>query len=313
MVFNRIIIWGLKNKYHTHRYIHKAFYENAKKLGYDVIWVEDEKVNSKFIKYGDLIISSEVIGKMVPEKKCLDDYNLPVIDGVYYCLHNFNYIFTSKIKFDYLLNLKVYIKDRAEKSDIKWGEATYFDSEKHILYQPWGTDLLPDEFKKPVFNHNKIVFWIGSIWNNELNQGNLVEIKKLKEALNRKGIKFLQLRFIPDFLNIFLIRFSRIAPAIAGRYQVEENYLPCRMFKNISYGQLGFSNVSKFNDIFENCSVYNSDIEKAVEYVLSLSKKDYKELIIKQQEIVKQYTYKNSFDNIIKAFNFINSNKEINK
>lgn len=56
MKFNRIVIWGLRKKYHTHRYIHKAFYENAKKLGYEVAWLEDEKNNAKLIKPGDLII-----------------------------------------------------------------------------------------------------------------------------------------------------------------------------------------------------------------------------------------------------------------
>jgi hypothetical protein len=47
------------------------------------------------------------------------------------------------------------------------------------------------------------------------------------------------LKFVPDWVNVAAIRRSRIAPAIAGRWQVEHNYLPCRMFKNISYGQLG--------------------------------------------------------------------------
>jgi aspartate aminotransferase-like enzyme len=55
MKFDRIVIWGLRKRWHTHRFIHKAFYENAKKLGYKVIWVEDEKTNANLIRVGDLI------------------------------------------------------------------------------------------------------------------------------------------------------------------------------------------------------------------------------------------------------------------
>ena len=301
MVFNRIIIWGLRKKYHTHRYIHKAFYENAKKLGYEVMWLEDEKNNAKIIKAGDLIISAEVVGKMVPEKFKFEDYNLPVVEGVYYCLHNYKDVFTEKISNGYLLKLQVY-SVLAEKSDTKLGPVTYFDTKSKTLYQPWGTDLLPEEFKKPVFAKSKFVFWVGSVWNNALNQGNLEEILKLKKALVKNNLKFVQVRFVPNFLNIFLIRYSRIAPAIAGLYQVENNYLPCRMFKNISYGQLGFSNVEKFNDILKDANIYSKNIDEMVDSILKLSEKDYKNIVIKQQEIIKDYTYKTALENIFKAF-----------
>lgn len=301
MVFNRIIIWGLRKKYHTHRYIHKAFYENAKKLGYEVFWLEDEKSNAKLIKSGDLIISAEVVGKMVPEKFKFEDYNLPVVEGVYYCLHNYKDVFTEKINNGYLLKLQVY-SVLAEKSDTKLGPVTYFDTKSKTLYQPWGTDLLPEEFKKPVFSKSKFVFWVGSVWNNSLNQGNLEEILKLKKALEKNNLKFIKVRFVPNFLNTFLIRYSRIAPAIAGNYQVENNYLPCRMFKNISYGQLGFSNVEKFNDILKDANIYSKNIDEMVDKILKLNESDYKNIVIKQQEIVKDYTYKTALENIFKAF-----------
>lgn len=301
MKFNRIIIWGLKKKYHTHRYIHKAFYENVKKLGYEVIWLEDEKNNAKIIKTGDLVISAEVVGKMVPEKFKFEDYYLPVVEGVYYCLHNYKDVFTEKINNSYLLKLQVY-SVLAEKSDIKLGPVTYFDTKSKTLYQPWGTDLLLEEFKKPVFSKSKFVFWVGSVWNNALNQGNLEEILKLKKALGKNNLKFIKVRFVPNFLNTFLIRYSRIAPAIAGLYQVENNYLPCRMFKNISYGQLGFSNVEKFNDILKDANIYSENIDEMVGNILKLCESDYKNIVIKQQEIVKDYTYKTALENIFKAF-----------
>ena len=301
----RIVIWGLKKRYHTHRHIHKAFYENAKKLGYETLWVEDEKGNQKYIKPGDLIITAEPVGKMVPEKFKFEDYNLPIRDDIYYCLHNVKDIFKNKLNPNNYINLQVYTTKQAEKSDQKWGPATYFDTKSKTLYQPWGTDLLPDEFKKPVFNNNSLVFWIGSIWNNTLNQGNINEIEELKTVLKQTRLKFINLRFIPDWLNIFLIRKSRIAPAIVGKFQADVNYLPCRMFKNISYGQLGITNVKKFKDILGDSFIEGNSIKELIENALSLPKEEYLAKIKAQQEIIKNYTYKNALENILKTFDKI--------
>lgn len=308
MQFNKIIIWGLRKKWHTHRFIHKAFYENAKKLGYKVIWVEDDKKNKNIVNQGDLVIYSEVQGIMVPEKFKLEDYNLPVIEGVFYCLHGVKDIFKEKINKKYLLDLKVYVNDiEGREGNEEWKKCVIFNKDEGALYQPWGTDLLDYEFKKPVFRKNKFVFWVGSVWNNKLNQGNIFAIEEFKKILSKYNLKFIHLRFIPDWMNIFFIRLSRLAPAIVGDWQKEHDYLPCRMFKNISYGQVGFSNVKKFREILGEYSI-EGNMEEMVQKVLSLSKEEYKELVLKQQSIIKGYTYKNALENIFKAINIISSN-----
>src|ERR1035437_3869402 len=238
---NRIIIWGLKYKYHTQRHIYKAYYDNAKKLGYNVLWLEDEKRSQKYILPGDLIMSQGQVGKMSPEKFVFEDFHMPVRDDVFYCLHNIKDVFKSKLKRENYINLDIHDTSKIAKVENieKWGPVRYFDKKTRTLYQPWGTNLLAEEFKKPVFNDNSIVFWIGNVWNDKNNNGNLLEVAELKKVLKENKLNFIKIKVVPDFLHIILVRLSRIAPAIAGKWQVETNYLPCRMFKNISYGQLG--------------------------------------------------------------------------
>lgn len=296
--FNKIVIWGLRKKYHTHRHIHQGFYETLKKIGAKVVWVEDEQENAKFIESNDLVISAEVYGKMVPQKNSLADYSLPIRDDVFYCLHNYKPVFYEKLKKENLLHLQVY-SSNAEKLTTKIDSVTFFDESLRILYQPWGTSLLPAEFKKPTFSKSPFVFWVGSVWNDKNNHGNLNEIAELKEVLKKNNLKFVKVRFVPDWVNTFLVRRSRIAPAIAGRIQVEINYLPCRMFKNISYGQLGISNVKKFNEIFVGCSLEGNSIEELIDKSLSLSKKEYLEMVRLQQEIVFNHTYIQKLLNIV--------------
>jgi hypothetical protein len=310
MEIKRIIIWGLKKRWHTHRFIHQRFFDNAKKLGYKVVWVEDEKENAKFVNPGDLVIFSEVQGRMVPEKKVFEDYNLPIIEGTYYCLHNVKEIFYKNIKKKYLLHLEKYQNDfdNLDGNEV-WRTAVYFNLKNQTLYQPWGTNLLYYEFKKPVYNTHKFIFWIGSIWDNALRQGNLRKIQEFKKILEKNNLKFIHLRFIPDFFSVFFTRLSRIAPAIVGEWQEEHDYLPCRMFQNISYGQVGFSNVKKFQDIFGEYNISGS-IEEMTNKVLNLNKEEYEKLVLNQQEIVKNYTYKDSLENIFLALDNISKKYE---
>ena len=299
--FNKMVIWGLKKQWHTHRFVFQAYYKVFKKYGVPVVWVDDNKKFQNVVEKGDLIFSAGGMhGKMVPEKKGLIDYNFPIRDDVFYCLHAELDCLIEKLDKNKYIQLKYYSNEA--EAFTKLYEAVHFDQKTRTMYQPWGTNILSDEFKKPTFNKHKFMYWIGSIWNDKNNHGNLVEIAKLKEALKKNGIKFIHMRFIPNFLNCLLIRLSRLAPSISGRRQVEINYLPDRMFKNISYGQLGFSNVSKFKEIFKDCIVYDPDMETMINKVLSLKKDEYIKMIERQQEICKNYTTANHLNNILKNF-----------
>lgn len=291
--YNKFVIWGLRSVNDTYRYIHNHFYTTLKKLKTKVVWVDDEKKNDGIIEKNDMVISVNIAG-----------HNLPLKKDVYYCLHNFDEIGDRHSKLEPSKNIRLQVyTNAAEKSEEKWDKVTLFDQKTRTLYQPWGTNLLPWEFKKPVFSSKSpFVFWIGSVWNNRLNQGNIKEIRMLKNILSKEKLEFIHFKNIPDFLNIFFVRMSRIAPAIAGQWQVDNNYLPCRMFKNISYGQLGISNVKKFNDLFGESSIKGNDIRELIENSLKLNPNKYKEMILGQQKIVKKHTYLNKLINICTAF-----------
>jgi hypothetical protein len=293
--YKKIVIWGFRTRFHTHRYIHAAFYDNLKKLGASVVWVEDAERNKTVVSAGDLVIAMNMAAR-----------HIPYVAGAYYCLHNFDENeltrqFEAQVDRTHSVRLQVY-KNSAEQSDQKWDEVTYFDSYSRTLYQPWGTNLLAEEFKPPVVPRGRLVFWVGSVWNNALNQGNIQEINELKTILAFRGLRFVQLRFIGDALNTFFIRRSRLAPAIGGAWQVQQNYLPCRMFKNISYGQLGFSNIKKFDSLFHDAYIPGHSIAELVDNALALSASEYVRFVVDQQSVVRRHTYLQKCINIFKAF-----------
>jgi len=73
------------------------------------------------------------------------------------------------------------------------------------------------------------------------------------------------------------------------------------MFKNISYGQLGISNVDKFSEIVGN-KLANQDMSAVISYACGLKKREYLKLIKEQQNQIQDYTYASSLLNIASCF-----------
>jgi hypothetical protein len=151
----------------------------------------------------------------------------------------------------------------------------------------------------------RLSFWVGSVWNNKENQGNIKVINELREALRKRNV-FLAISHANNSLARRLIRYSRIAPAVAGSWQVENNYLPCRMFKNVSYGALGLTNVKGFEGIFGDSLLYSSEIEGLVEMGFSMPDKRKRAYVAEQQERVAHHTYANKLKRIIDSFEMLN-------
>jgi len=292
--FNKFVIWGLRRKRHTHRYIHMHFFSTLKKLGLPVIWVEDTPEGNELITKDDFVISADIAGA-----------HLDPARGAHYVLHNFPDSFAAAIPFKRRIMLQVYTKGVASIDGVqKWRDCVYLNPSSRTLYQPWGTDLLPEEFRSPLpgsVRHRRFSFFIGSVWNNEHNQGNLNEISALSRALKQLGKKFVNVRSIPNRLNIGLVRHSCLAPAIGSTWQAESHYLPCRMFKNISYGHLGLSNIPGFDDMLSDAAITEHQIPEMLDAALSMNDKDFTQRIAAQQDRIREYSYDKSLIRLAEA------------
>ena len=301
--FRKVVIWGLRRWWHSHRFIHQGFFQTFRYLRIPVVWT-DFSDDPGIIEPGDFVITSNAYGRGIPRDTTL----APLRNGAFYCFHGYAHsgydgddrLPRHEIDRAHSLNLEVYT-DRAKLASHQWDTVTHFDKPSKTLYQPWGTNLSAERFRAPVTPRSPFVFWVGAIWNNDLNQGNRAEIAELRSVLRHRSLRFVHLKFIPDWVSIAAIRRSRVAPAIAGRWQVENNYLPCRMFKNISYGQVGISNVPQFCDIYRNCTIPGRSISELIDNALSLSSKDVVEVVKAQQKITREHTYVQKIRNIFRA------------
>ena len=99
-----------------------------------------------------------------------------------------------------------------------------------------------------------------------------------------------------------LVQKSYLAPDFRHKAMLDWGYIPCRVMKNISYGQLGMTNSKAVYDFFEGMVIYNDD-SKQLFYDGIKKMNDY-EFIKDQMVLVKEnHTYINRALDLIKVYN----------
>lgn len=283
----RIIIWGLPLHSHTHSYIHFAFARASYHMGFETFWLENSIESNQYLQKDDVVICMG-----------LDDNMLARKAGVNYVLHNSA---RNDLREENYINLQVYTNDVLNRNIENWGDLTFWQQDNKTLYQPWATDLLPYEIENLNPNNPKCsndVFWIGSIMIGE--HGNNVELAEYAELCKKNGINFQIGRSISLEDNISLIRKSRHSIAIQGKWQVEKGYIPCRVLKNLSYGNWTFTNSQTVASLLEiPCHTKMNDMFEAAEEFLANPKIE--DLHEKMKLISDRHTYINRLNNIIKC------------
>lgn len=65
----KVIVWGLRTKKHTHRFIHRGFYDALRRMSVDALWLDDLEKNAALISPGALVISVDVASEHLPYRK----------------------------------------------------------------------------------------------------------------------------------------------------------------------------------------------------------------------------------------------------
>lgn len=285
LLYEKIVLYGGKRSLDSTRHIYRHYYETLRKFGFPVVWVDDTPQARAEITGKSLVFAMDIWGEHIGH----------AVPGADYILHNFDgeHPLCQTLRPENLVRLQVYT-DSAEGE--YWGPVRRWQPEGHVLFQPWGTDLLAEEFLEPVFNPmSREAPFVGAIWDDS-GLGNVEAINELRIALRNHQLAFKHFTHISDEENVLAVRAGRIAPALAGGWQVKHNYLPCRVFKNVSYGQLALTNVPKFKELFKGFTLTGSSISELVEEALGLRRADYIEMTHQQQLVVANYSYREALE-----------------
>ena len=315
--YKKVIIWGHKLHTHTHSYVHNAFYRAFKSLGYETYWF-DNNDNTKNFDFSNSIFLTE----------WQVDQRMPLRDDCFYMVHNmfeegdmklYEHKFPKYRKLwkqGKALNFRDYVAGKYNSDCVQFDTFSYTNLKKKTIYILWGTDLLPheiDEMKKRVPLHlkNKSIYWVGTFGKGE--GGNFDEIEGFKKACRDDGIQFIHRQSVSMEKNIELIQQSYMAPAIQGPLQVRRGYVPCRIFKNISYGHAGITNCPEVFDLFDRKIIFNLDTYQLYFDAKKKLQTITPEEIFEQMDYVKEnHTYINRIFTLLAFMNLVqeSSNKE---
>lgn len=291
---NKVIIWGHPLGSHTHSYIHAAFYKAFKSLGYDTYWGKEGDDFSNLDLENSLFLTEGQV-----------DSGIPLIKDSYYVLHNCN---SSK----YLENECKILEIQTLQNHVKTIENinkidNYTYLKDNMLYMCWGTDLLPDEIDLDKANNNKSgdFVWIGSKGGGDTTFENWSTIDPFMNKCINKGIKATIVdpwgRPVSFEDNMRMINEAYLAPAILGKWQVEMGYIPCRIFKNISYGHFGYTNSQAVFDVIGDPLVFSNNSEEL--FNLAIEKKNdikhIEQLKYLMNEVKEKHTYINRIQKIL--------------
>ena len=326
----KIVIWGHPLHSHTHSYIHGGFKKGFEHMGHEVHWFNnDDYPSSDEFDYGDCLFITEGY----------DDKNIPIVDSstyfVHCCVNPYKYLGAGARLIDIRYNVKElndvnYSYVFSEQNPQKLGPCEYYQSnastdelatkwqkdrrEYEAIYLSWATDLLPHEFN---FEDMKIPrqrksYYVGSISSSNINQ-----IQPFARACADAGVEFVHSDPWRTPLsweeNKKLVQDSYVAPDIRGVGLGDDNpdtgcnhlktgYIPCRVLKNISYGQVGMTNSVHVRDLFDGDIVYNSNTYDL--FFDTEANIDNYPLIEHQMNVVKDnHTYLNRCGSILRVYN----------
>ena len=296
----QVVIWGHKLHSHTHSYIHNAFYIAFKHLGYKTLWLDNKDDISK-IDFSNTFFITE--GQV--------DEKIPILQNSYYVLHNCNmekYVTLSKTNF---IKLQVYTNDVINKHNAILIDKTMLTFYKEdTLYMPWATDLLPEEINRNIlkvkndeFKIENVISLVGSITQPWL---------YVKKFCEKQNIRFEYFGGFSKNLsvedNIMITQKSILAPAFQTEWQTQNGYIPCRIFKNISYGKMGITNNPAVFELYNKEIIFDNNINSALLKGLqfeNLPNFKKKQIIIKLMEITRdKHTYLNRIEQLFKFFKF---------
>ena len=300
-----LIVWGQKKNNHSHYYIHLSIYKAFKylndkyNLNCKVLWLSDSKISQEKINEISLIFSSPHYNT--------DEY-LPVNNKNYYILH-FDKFYVKKknipvLKYKNLKNLVKYKELRYKKNSQdykKINNYTFYRDYDNTVIMPWATDLTKEEIEKNInnldkkkdLNYNNQISFIGTKW--FLNTKFFDEVEEYSKKINKK---FKIYNNISDEENMKIVRNSYLAPTFQTGTQIND-YIPCRIFKNISYGAIPVTNNPLIKDIFRNDIVVLKNYKDILNYKPNYSLSKQKKIMA---EVKNYHTYEDRINTLITFF-----------
>lgn len=305
-----VVIWGHKSSKtptilrrfvpdHTHSHIHRGYFKAFSSLGFETYWVNSQSEIDSGILKNALVFTEDQV-----------DNDLPVHKNALYITHH-----SSKSKYQESgvkrLNLCNFVLDLLKGESYNYpggsveriGDVSFVDSENKALYQPWATDLLPGqeiEFQ-PIVRGASLpkLHYVGTTNHDGLRP----RFIRLEKAAKDYGLQFRAHKGVSEQAAIDLIRASSFAFDLRGDWHLERGYIPCRIWKSMSYGRAVSSNSPGLEEIFGDRVMFASDESELVNRALAVESNPAALSLIRDNQmwVASNHTFLNRAKTILEA------------
>jgi hypothetical protein len=272
----KIIIWGYPLHSHTHSYIHAAFYKAFKYMNYETYWFHDGEYPKDFDWNNCVFWTEGFADKNIPLNKTSTYF-------VHVCPDPAKYINGGVKKFIDVRYNHLWHRDHVYQYSVdktkleKVGPCCYFRPKKNRrvqvlndhhqywiedydkFYVTWATNILPEEFDFEDINYsreNKIYF-SGNISPHGRCE-NYSTFRPFIDECQKNNIQFIHNDPFSNPLSedevILRTKKSILGVDIRGPEHIRNGYVPCRVFKSMSWGHLGTTNSPEvYNELEGHC------------------------------------------------------------
>jgi len=293
----KVVIWGYKNSSHTHGYIHSSYYKAFKYLGYETYWFNDVIEASGFNFDNCIFLTEDQV-----------QHNIPLNKTCKYILHHvpdLSKYLDNGLDYIYLANYLKWCDDGYDKcynegnKVEKINDCTFWDESTKTIHQPWATNLTPNEINtNSALKYNQDESNVNYIGMSHENSGN---INIFAEAVSMNGKIFNITMGKTDDENSWLIRNSYVSADLRGDWHKECGYLPCRVFKNISYGRLTGTNSENVKKVLGDHVIYEDNPELLFHKIVEAEQMTPLSKIKDNMNYIKtHHTYVNRINNLLK-------------
>lgn len=285
--FRMIIVWGLPMGYNTHSYIHGTWVKALTALGLDVRWYHTDTwhtpltipadidySNCCFITEGwadrgiPIVPSSTYFVHIAHDPAKYMSVGARLIDMRYNVEYVNDFTYTYKLPQDaHYLSPETLYKVLPNDADVAVKRGREINNTTYeAIYMYWATDLLPHEFNydDAAAPHENTIYHLGV-----LDDGH--PLHKMGEVAEAHGVTFKHINtwVTPQYFedNIRIMKSSYCCPDFRNFYGIDSQrsgYIPCRVFKAISYGHTGITNSPRVKEVLGDHVEYVSSIEEII-------------------------------------------------
>jgi hypothetical protein len=316
----KIIIWGYPLHSHTHSYVHAAFFKAFSFLGYETYWFHDEDYPKDFDWNNCLFWTEGFADKNIPlkkssvyfvhvcpnPKKYLDAGVKKFVDVRYNHLIHKDHVYEYKLdksKVEKVGPCCYYQKTKNNRTQVLNDYHKYWIEDYDKFYITWATNSLPDEFDFTDLDYpreNKIYF-SGNISAHGRCE-NWSTIQPFVQECVNNGIEFIHNDPFQNPLSdeevVLRTKKSILGVDIRGPEHIRNGYVPCRVFKSMSWGHLGMTNSEEVYKELEGHCIYQSNTSQL--FYDSMDRKDDKKYIEDGMKYVQEnHTYINRIKSIM--------------